>query len=167
MNTAQLLNFLHTAFIVCLVIGIVFIVIAIMLFFVLNIRQVFNFKTGRASKKGIREIEEKNFQTGRLSRETMIHKTYENTDSLDTSQDLGKTEQMPNNTYGGATVQTAATDEMYDNGTTVLNAGETTILNAGETTVLSGGTGMAAGQSATRKYVITKKQMYIHTDECI
>ena len=74
---------------------------------------------------------------------------------------------MPNNTYGGATVQTAATDEMYDNGTTVLNAGETTILNAGETTVLSGGTGMVAGQSATRKYVITKKQMYIHTDECI
>ena len=56
----------NTIFIICLALAIVFFIVSVILFFLFDIRGIFNIKTGRAEKKRIKELEEANAKTGRL-----------------------------------------------------------------------------------------------------
>lgn len=49
-----------------MVIAILFFVIAIVLFFIFDIRAIFNFRTGRAQAKSVKEMEQANAETGHL-----------------------------------------------------------------------------------------------------
>ena len=65
----QLISLYHTGFIVCLCLAVLSAVLSIVLFFVLDIRGVFDFMTGRAEKRTIRKMQEENAKTGKLREE--------------------------------------------------------------------------------------------------
>lgn len=68
MNDAEhLISLYHTGFFVCLVLAVVFLLITVLLFFRFHIPALFAARSGRAMRKSIQEIEEKNARTGRLS----------------------------------------------------------------------------------------------------
>ena len=58
----------NIAFIVCLVLGILFLVLAVLFFFVFDIPNVYLIRTGKGARKTIRKMEEINAETGRLRR---------------------------------------------------------------------------------------------------
>ena len=71
-QTEQIIALLHIGFIVCICLAVLFAVLSIVLFFKLRIRDVFDFLTGRAQKRTIRQMEEVNAQTGKLRQDTFI-----------------------------------------------------------------------------------------------
>ena len=166
-ETAKLLKIYQTGFTVCLVLAIAFLLIAILLFFVFNIKQIFLIRTGKAAKRDIKKLEEQNFNTGRLSKRNN-HTYYEHTDSLELSQEFGKTEQMVTEHTSPPLQYQQETDNsttvLGQNETSVLSGNETTVLNAGETTVLGN---QNVVPQITRKFVIIKNEMLIHTEELI
>ena len=62
----QMIEIFNVCFWVCLIFAILFFVVSIVQFFVFDIRGIFNFKTGRAQAKTIKEMEIANESTGRL-----------------------------------------------------------------------------------------------------
>ena len=69
-ETEQLIAIYHTGFIICLCLTILFAVLSVVIFFRFKIRRVFDFLTGRAQKRTIRQMEEENAQTGKLRQDT-------------------------------------------------------------------------------------------------
>ena len=65
-DSEKLINLYHNGFIVCIILAILFFVAAIVMFFVFDIRNIFNIKTGRAQKRKIDEMEKENSLTGRF-----------------------------------------------------------------------------------------------------
>lgn len=62
----SVIDILNTLFWVCLSGAIIFFIISVVLFFVFDIRTIFNIKTGRAQAKTIKEMKAANESTGRL-----------------------------------------------------------------------------------------------------
>lgn len=62
----RMISIYHTAFVVSLVLAILFFAVSVVLFFRFDIRKIFDMRTGRAEKRTIREMEELNAQTGKL-----------------------------------------------------------------------------------------------------
>ncbi len=60
------ISLLKICFSICLALTIVFFIIAVVLFFVFDIRTIFNIRTGRAKRKTVQEMQEANSRTGRL-----------------------------------------------------------------------------------------------------
>lgn len=69
----RMINIYHTAFIVCLVLGIVFLLITVFLFFKFDIRKIFDMKTGRGARRTIQKMEEINARTGKLRQDMVPH----------------------------------------------------------------------------------------------
>lgn len=65
-ETEQLIALYHTAFILFLVLTVVFALLSVLIFFRFNIKEVFDFKTGRGQRRTIRQMEEENAKTGKL-----------------------------------------------------------------------------------------------------
>ncbi len=65
-NPSGVISVLKTCFVVCLTVTILFFVINVVLFFVFDIRTLFNIRTGRAKRKTIKEMQAANDSTGRL-----------------------------------------------------------------------------------------------------
>lgn len=152
------LSTLNTLFYVFLSLTIVFFLISVLLFFIFDIRRVFMIITGRAARRDIKKIQDESFQTGRLSRNGSATTLYNGSGSLAESDELSKTEdvssvaQSQTGTYAGEGDATTLLEE----GTTVLNVDETTVLNKGSSENVKIG-----------KFVITRKEINIHTDEVI
>lgn len=70
----RMINIYHTAYIVCLVFAIVFLVLTVFLFFKFDIRKIIDIKTGRGAKRSIQKMEEINARTGKL-RQDMVART--------------------------------------------------------------------------------------------
>lgn len=66
MESNSLINILQTCFQVCLAFTILFFIITVILFFLFDIRAIFNIRTGRAKSKTIKEMQQANNNTGRL-----------------------------------------------------------------------------------------------------
>lgn len=66
MESNSLINIFETCFQVCLAFTVLFLVISIVLFFLFDIRAIFNIRTGRAKNKTIKEMQAANNTTGRL-----------------------------------------------------------------------------------------------------
>ena len=75
----QMINVYHTAFIIFLVLTILFLLLSIFLFFKLNIREIYDMRTGRGAKRKIQEMEEINERTGKL-REDAVYEKYNMSD---------------------------------------------------------------------------------------
>lgn len=71
-ETEQLITLYHTGFIIFLILTILFAALSVLLFFLFKIRRVFDYLTGRAEKRTIRQMEEENAQTGKLRQDTYI-----------------------------------------------------------------------------------------------
>lgn len=169
-ETEQLITLYHTGFIIFLILTILFAALSVLLFFLFKIRRVFDYLTGRAEKRTIRQMEEENAQTGKLRQDTFIpestgdlYKTpsgsippiiYPPTGEVATGGD--PTEKM----HTGASqtqpyMQAQGDVSRGDEKTELLPDGseETTLLNGGseETTLLSGNTAGTQGSSADEK----------------
>lgn len=72
----QMINIYHTAFIIFLVLTILFLSLSIFLFFKLNIREIYDMRTGRGARRKIQEMEEINERTGKL-RDEVVQKNYD------------------------------------------------------------------------------------------
>ena len=66
-NTERLISIYHTGFVVSAILLVAGILLAILFFFIFDIRTIFLIRTGRAKQQTIDEMKEKNLQTGRLS----------------------------------------------------------------------------------------------------
>ncbi len=174
-ETAKLLEILQMGYIICLVLAIVFFLISVLLFFVFDIRNIFLIRTGRAAKRDIRKLAEKNFQTGQLRRPDAGKYDMSNSGSLDESQETDVTEPMGKETdavqqsqfisQGEQETGAEGTTVLGQNETTVLNGEFTTVLNAGATTVLNQEEAERIGRK--RVFILIKNEMYIHTEEII
>lgn len=88
-------SLLNTIFIVCLVLTVVFFVITLILFFLFDIRTIFNIRTGKAAAKTVKEMETANANTGRLR----VGKVT-NTGTLGKKQDKSKKLKTKTQTFG-------------------------------------------------------------------
>ena len=72
----QMINIYHTAFIIFLILTILFLLLSVFLFFKLNIREIYDLRTGRGARRKIQEMEEINERTGKL-RDEVVQKNYD------------------------------------------------------------------------------------------
>lgn len=143
-----------------------FFIISVVLFFVFDIRKIFNIRTGRAKKKTVSEMSKANASTGRLrvggktvtSELSKEEKRQSRKLSLRGAQptDLPKTEEI------GANPTEVLTNTVYE-----PTGAPTEDLNQSEgdesTTVLSN----QQQRYPAAKFVITRKIIKINTDEVI
>lgn len=144
----QTANILNICFIALLVLGIVFLAIAVVLFFLFDIKTIYSIRTGRAQAKAVKEMAETNAQTGHLryvnkkkKKETPAYNPYdapiaektnfENNSSA--SPQVRQSRSVPNSVEGAE--DTNVLSEISEN-TTVLPtpAGETILDNSSNNT---------------------------------
>ena len=66
-NTEQLIAIYHTGFIVSIIVMCIGLALAVLFFFLFDIRNIFLIRSGRAEQKSISEMQARNLQTGKLS----------------------------------------------------------------------------------------------------
>ncbi len=145
----QMINIYHTAFIIFLVLTILFLIISIFLFFKLNIREIYDMRTGRGARRKIQEMEEINERTGKL-REDVAPKNYDTSeyDIMPQSKSEPLQEIKHNVTYQDGGNKTspvenhpaveADADAGMENTTLLNDESATTLLNDdSQTTLLS------------------------------
>lgn len=66
-NTEQLITIYHTGFIASLVLLLTGIALAVLFFFIFDIRKIYMMRTGKAKQQTINEMKERNLKTGKLS----------------------------------------------------------------------------------------------------
>lgn len=62
----SLISIFRTCFHVCIAFTVLFLIITVVLFFLFDVKTIFNIRTGRAKKKTVKEMQEANNTTGRL-----------------------------------------------------------------------------------------------------
>lgn len=143
----QMINIYHTAFIIFLVLTILFLIISIFLFFKLNIREIYDMRTGRGARRKIQEMEEINERTGKL-REDVAPKNYDTSeyDIMPQSKSEPLQEIKHNVTYQDGGNKTSPVenhpaveaDAGMENTTLLNDESATTLLNDdAQTTLLS------------------------------
>ncbi len=143
----QMINIYHTAFIIFLVLTILFLIISIFLFFKLNIREIYDMRTGRGARRKIQEMEEINERTGKL-REDVVQKNYDTSeyDIMPQSKSEPLQEIKHNVTYQDGGNKTSPVenhpaveaDAGMENTTLLNDESATTLLNDdSQTTLLS------------------------------
>lgn len=173
----QRIGIYHSLFLTCLILALVFLAVAVVLFFVLDIRSTIGYLTGRRAKKQIKELEAVTALSGRLmpkERNNMQYVAQEMKDDMGVRQKARPgirkvehavevatqtTAEIP---QGTAVLQTAPEDLA----TEVLTSSETTgtvqIMAADASTAVLGSAGKANG-----KFVIVREIVMIHTEEVI
>lgn len=167
MGTEQLLKTLHTCFIAFLIIAVVFIIASVALFFLLDIKNVFNNLTGRAVKKTIEQMEAANNSTGRLRKVNKIAMgemtPTSMTDDLVAENVTERLEENEANVNSEGGEQTTLLDEGGEY-TTLLNAGETSVLSNAE---LQEQQTIQEENVNIGTFIVIKKEMFVHTDEVV
>lgn len=192
----KMINIYHTAFIVFLILTIVFLVVSIVLFFVFNIPSIFDMKTGRGAKRKIREMKELNDQTGKLRQDvaanTPVRLAAEERISAPPTEkrrnvfhDQERPAQNVQTQASSYQEKSQANIDSYSEGsqeTTLLSEGSqetmllseqgTTLLDTyNEITILSSDQTMDIPQSEQKKlpgaFKIDKEIIWIHTEEML
>lgn len=184
-DIAQKIELYHNLFLGSLVLCILCIIIAAVVFFLLDIRSTLGYLTGRRAKKQIQKLKESNAASGRLIPRERTGMQYV---AQEMKQDMGvNTMAAPGAREVDNVIQQASQ-------TTVLNneedgASATTVLNSGsgggesETTLLKENGGHQAGDSREEKedtstvqlqeevhigtFRLEREIILIHTDEVI
>lgn len=162
-------NVLSTCFWICLVFAIFFFLLSVVLFFVFDIKKIFDLKTGRAKRKTVRDMEAANASTGRLRVEgkTQTSKLSEKEKAIERAPAITPpTEKERKNYYnasesGGEETEVLyqkpePTDDNYYPETSVLSQNVTVenVYNFSDT-------------DKKIEMKIIKNEMYIHTNEMI
>lgn len=181
-EVSEKITLYHNLFLVCLVLCIVCLVIAVILFFVLDIRGVLGYLTGRKAKKQIQALQETNALSGRLSPRERTNMQYV---AQEMKEDMGvRGAAVPGARKVTNVVQNEAPSESdwgnREEATTVLyedTASQTTVLTENtseqqtivqEPTVEDGSTAMLKNmQSQVGSFVIEKEIIMIHAEEVI
>ena len=162
-------NVLSTCFWICLVFAIFFFLLSVVLFFVFDIKKIFDLKTGRAKRKTVRDMEAANASTGRLRVEgkTQTSKLSEKEKAIERAPAITPpTEKERKNYYNASESGGEETEVLY-------HKPEPTDDNYyPETSVLSQNVTVenVYNFSDTDKKIemkIIKNEMYIHTNEMI
>jgi hypothetical protein len=178
----SIIGVLNTCFMVCLAFTILFFVISVVLFFLFDIRTIFNIKTGRAQAKTVKEMQTANASTGRLrvggkTQTTKLSKEEKYKKKAPAVAPPPQPAQQDNNynsnesSYDSAATavlsqNAAATEILAQNDETQLLQNNSN-LEASETSVLSTNQINPTDAAKQINFVITKKILCIHTDEVI
>ena len=158
----------HTGFLICLTAMIISLALAVLLFFVFDIRTIYSIRSGKAQRKDIEKNKELNLKTDQLGRRRSLLPS----GGLGrTGQTKGKSGQTKGNsgklgdrqlqsaaptaaTSAAKSAETASLDNQDTNSTTVLKA----VLNPGE---------QVPQAPVGFKFVIQENTLVIHTQEMI
>lgn len=165
----SVISTLNTCFWVCLAFTALFFIISIALFFVFDIRTIFNIKTGRAQAKTVKEMKAANERTGRLrvDGKTQTSKLSEKEKEAGRALAVSPPEPQPQNQYNSGSEdtdvlsQTISTNSEYGN----LDYAETSVLSDNMTDEFNQSNSSATADKIYFKVV--KKELIIHTNEII
>lgn len=152
MSNLQLISVLDIFMKVTLVAAILFLVLAVLFFFLFNIPQIYMIKTGKAQRKTIEQMRAINAETGRLSNAGTGM-----TGIFGSSSDLVGENTQPAENQGASetSVLMPETSVLSENSATAnAEQGMTNMLNN-------------SADESKGKFVIVKKIMEIHTQEVI
>ncbi|MBQ3101161.1 MAG: hypothetical protein IJC50_09235 [Clostridia bacterium] len=163
--------------VICLVLGIIFLILSVLFFFLFDIPKVFLLKTGKGARNTVKKMKEINAQTGRLRKNDdkyMLHTDVVTTDEMRKKPhpEMHKPFVAANSGTQGNTQPLA--DAPKDQ-TTLLGRTETTVLASNDTTVLSGNLADVGPQvseynykrSTAGRFETTYKLMFVHAEETI
>ncbi len=160
------ISLLQICFSICLALTVVFFIISVVLFFVFDIRLIFNIRTGRAKRKTVQEMQEANSRTGRLRIDGRTQ-----TSQLKKGDKRRKNQPLiqppnKNNTYTGDENHYndfhQATPDDYHESSTVELVSETSVLDKPYYS-----NDNVVADSPRIKFTITKKLVIVHTNEII
>lgn len=159
------IEFLQSASRICFIAAALALVLAVVLFFLFDIRNIFLIETGRAKSKAIQEMNERNQRTGKLR------------DDSGEMTDYGGSELIPPDSKSAASGKTPSNrGEIFrKKGRDVLASSEKTGGNrmeaahrSGTTVEMSGASVMGRVRNKNAKgFKIVQKTIVIHTDENI
>lgn len=174
----------HNLFLGCLVLALICLVIAIVMFFLLDIRSTLGYLTGRRAKKKIKELEAATALSGRLmpkERTNMQYVAQEMKDDMGVRQRAKPGIRKVENAVEAAVPITAempvpqiqpeapvesGTALLQETGTEVLR--ENTVEQSAVYVNSDGSTGvLEAGAVTMGKFIIVRELMFIHTEEVI
>ena len=167
-------SLLKICFSICLALTVVFFIISIILFFVFDIRTIFNIRTGRAKRRTVLEMQEANSRTGRLrvGGKTQTARLDKDEYKRDSKQPViqpptKNNAYLRNNGYA-AQQNSRPTAQPYNSNSSNSNDDETVKL---DNTVLlnkphDGGKNSSGGLKKV-KLNVTQKVVLIHTTEII
>ncbi len=173
---------------ICIAFAVLFLIISVVLFFLFDIKAIFNIRTGRTKKKTIKEMENANNNTGRLrvGGKTLTSKLKEEDKNMVRSAVItpppNSDTQSPNTTE--VLTDNNQTEMLSDNNLTevlspdlsltqVLRQDDkedtdiTSELSDLNTTTLGSNNKVPEIKPEDINFVVLKKQLYIHTDETI
>lgn len=170
---ASVINTMNTLFWICLSFSVLFFIISIVLFFVFDIRTIFNIKTGRAQAKTVKEMKAANESTGRLrvAGKTQTSKLSDREKAVAREPAVKPPAEDEKKQYYSGGDETEVLQE--DEGTEVLGTPPAQEPFYAETSVLSEidtrHTEDIQSDNGESKigFRVVKKQMYIHTNEMI
>lgn len=174
-NIGEKIQLFHNLFLIFLVLALLCLVIAVVVFFILDIRSVLGYLTGRRAKKKIKELEEATSVSGRLmprERSNMLYVAQKMKDDMGVPQKakpgmrkvvhavenaVPTTEKMEIPVIHQPSSIPQSTDVLNEGA--VNNAAE---MVAGELTAM-----LEAGKTEKGKFLIVRELMLIHTEEVI
>lgn len=166
----SVISTLNTCFWVCLSFTILFFVISVILFFVFDIKTIFNIKTGRAQAKIVKEMKIANESTGRLrvDGKTQTSKLSEEEKDVSRAPAVVSPEPDTKNQYYNSGSEDTAVLSHND----VKNT-EYSDLNYAETSVLSNNMTddfnepVFSEETNSVNFKVVKKVICVHTNEII
>lgn len=177
-DISQKISLYHNLFQICLILALVFLVLAVVVFFVLDIRSTIGYLSGRRAKKGIKELEAVTALSGRLmpkERNNMQYVAQEMKDDMGVRQKarpgIRKVEHAVEVAAQPAAkeqtpVTMAQTSSYAEPATDVLNVNvvepEVSVVNEHSSTAM-----LNSGVRTQGKFVIVRELMMIHTEEVI
>lgn len=179
MDNTNVISILETCFQVCVAFTVMFFIINVILFFVFDIRALFNIRTGRAKRKTIKEMQAANDSTGRLR---VGGKTL--TAQLEKENGNGKKGRKavitpPSHQNEGASATTVlkygeATTDVLSNSNSAVQPYDPGTAPTSQLTVDQKNVSVRRGTEYNEVYsdrdihfVVTKCLIYTHTDEVI
>lgn len=193
-EAASKIELFHNLYLICLVGALICLVLAVVLFFVLHIRDVLGYLTGRQRRKSVKEMEAANALSGRLMREnsSMQHVAQEMKEDMGVRQTptpgVRKVDSVvqnapPNPAQAAAQQSPAQETELLRQPMQADSPPAAGAAEANETTLLgqpehgtaappeNGQTAMLGGGSQAAQpiglFAIEREIIYIHTDEVI
>ena len=177
-DISEKISLYQNLFQICLILALIFLVLAIVLFFVLDIRSTIGYLTGRRAKKQIKELEAITALSGRLmpkERTNMQYVAQEMKDDMGVRQKAkpgirkvehavevavqpAAEEQKPAAAPQASSYVEPATDVLTVN----VVEPEVEMMNENASTAM-----LNSGARAQGKFVIVRELMMIHTEEAI
>ena len=166
------IEFLQSAYTVCFGIAAAALILAVALFFLLDIREIFLIESGRARRKTVLEMNEKNQRTGKLREDTGSDNAKTGGRTVKSTQSMTTLEADQNARNGPGTVEDLRQFSGKDGGkglkgaTERVSEGKASVYKekpGANTVLLSGQTSLAA----SGRFSIVRKIIITHTDEDI